>query len=65
VTCRQQNTAPARHTGCASRRQQDPNRIAVTGHRPPYPGTGTIILINRKEGWIEIKHEEIKGLMPR
>ena len=30
----------------------------------PYPGTGTIILINRQEGWIEIKHEEIKGLMP-
>ena len=30
----------------------------------PYPGTGTIMLINRKEGWVEIKHEEIKGLMP-
>src|SRR6266850_531559 len=30
----------------------------------PYPGTGIVILINRKEGWVEIKHEEIKGLMP-
>lgn len=30
----------------------------------PYPGTGTILIINRKEGWVEIKHEEIKGLMP-
>jgi Cu/Ag efflux protein CusF len=30
----------------------------------PYPGTGVIMIINRKEGWVEIKHEEIKGLMP-
>jgi Cu/Ag efflux protein CusF len=30
----------------------------------PYPGTGTILIINRKEGWVEIKHGEIKGLMP-
>ena len=22
------------------------------------------MIINRKEGWVEIKHEEIKGLMP-
>ena len=29
----------------------------------PYPGTGVVDLINRKEGWIEITHEEIKGLM--
>jgi len=30
----------------------------------PYPGTGVITLINLKEGWVEIKHEEIQGLMP-
>jgi Cu/Ag efflux protein CusF len=30
----------------------------------PYPGTGVVKLINIKEGWIEIEHEEIKGLMP-
>ena len=30
----------------------------------PYPGTGIVTLINLKEGWIEIRHEEIKGLMP-
>jgi Cu/Ag efflux protein CusF len=30
----------------------------------PYPGTGIVLIINRKEGWVEIKHEEIKGLMP-
>jgi len=30
----------------------------------PYFGTGVITIINRKEGWVEINHEEIKGLMP-
>jgi Cu/Ag efflux protein CusF len=30
----------------------------------PYPGTGVVRIINRKEGWIEIDHEVIKGLMP-
>ena len=30
----------------------------------PYPGTGVVALINKKEGWIEINHEEIKDLMP-
>jgi Cu(I)/Ag(I) efflux system protein CusF len=30
----------------------------------PYPGTGVVDLINKKEGWIEITHEEIKDLMP-
>ncbi len=30
----------------------------------PYPGTGTLLIINRKEGWVEIEHEEIKDLMP-
>lgn len=30
----------------------------------PYPGKGVVILINKKEGWIEIDHEPIEGLMP-
>ena len=30
----------------------------------PYPGKGVIRLINRKETWIEIDHEEIVDLMP-
>ncbi|HEV7746071.1 MAG TPA: copper-binding protein [Pyrinomonadaceae bacterium] len=30
----------------------------------PYPGTGVVTIINRKEGWIEINHEDIQGLMP-
>jgi Cu/Ag efflux protein CusF len=30
----------------------------------PYPGRGVVKFINKKEGWIEIDHEEIKDLMP-
>ena len=30
----------------------------------PYPGTGIVTIINLKEGWVEIEHEEIKDLMP-
>jgi Cu/Ag efflux protein CusF len=30
----------------------------------PYPGRGVVTIINLKEGWVEIKHEEIKDLMP-
>ena len=30
----------------------------------PYPGTGIITVINFKEGWVTIEHEEIKDLMP-
>ena len=30
----------------------------------PYPGTGIVKIVNRKEGWVEIDHEEIKDLMP-
>lgn len=30
----------------------------------PYPGTGMVKLLNRKEGWVEIEHGEIKDLMP-
>jgi Cu(I)/Ag(I) efflux system protein CusF len=29
-----------------------------------YPGTGVVTIINQKEGWVEIEHEEIKDLMP-
>lgn len=30
----------------------------------PYPGTGIVKILNRKEGWVEIDHKEIKDLMP-
>ena len=35
---------------------------AILNH--PYPATGVVKNINRKEGWIGINHEEIKGYMP-
>jgi Cu/Ag efflux protein CusF len=38
-----------------------PRQTAVIG---TYTGTGIVRLINLKEGWVEIDHEEIKGLMP-
>ncbi|HEY6805072.1 MAG TPA: copper-binding protein [Pyrinomonadaceae bacterium] len=30
----------------------------------PYRGKGVVKLINQKEGWIEIDHEDIPDLMP-
>jgi protein SCO1/2 len=30
----------------------------------PYPGRGVITIVNVKEGWVEINHEDIQGLMP-
>ncbi len=35
---------------------------AVVGK--PYPGTGVVTLINLKEGWVELNHDDIPGLMP-
>jgi Cu/Ag efflux protein CusF len=29
-----------------------------------FSGTGLVTVVNRKEGWVEINHQEIKGLMP-
>lgn len=50
------------------------NQPAVQINNPPgfppvvlgksYPGTGVVLIVNRKEGWVEIEHEEIKDLMP-
>ncbi|HKP46210.1 MAG TPA: copper-binding protein [Pyrinomonadaceae bacterium] len=29
-----------------------------------FSGTGVVVLVNLKEGWIEINHEDIAGVMP-
>lgn len=39
------------------------------GYPPPvlnkaYAGTGVVVVVNRKEGWIEINHDDIPNLMP-
>jgi Cu/Ag efflux protein CusF len=39
-----------------------PRPAPILNH--PYPGRGVVKIINRKEGWIEIDHEDIQGLMP-
>ena len=66
-------------TACQKQKQaaqttQPTPATATSGQRPPgypppvmnqpYPATGVVVLINRKEGWIEINHDDIKGLMP-
>src|SRR5437588_7221911 len=66
-------------TACQKQKQaaqttQPTPATATSGPRPPgypqpvmnqpYPATGVVVLINRKEGWIEINHDDIKGLMP-
>src|SRR5712672_2316005 len=42
------------------------NPISVTNWvlGKPYSGTGIVRFISRKEGWVEIEHGEIEGLMP-
>jgi Cu/Ag efflux protein CusF len=65
VSCRRQPQAekatepPAQAAVTKSPRQMP---LAVVGK--PYPGIGVVTIINRKEGWVEINHEEIEGLMP-
>ena len=52
---------------------EPPTRVGVAPATPQaqqpsaartYSGVGVVRLINLKEGWLEIDHEEIKGLMP-
>jgi Cu/Ag efflux protein CusF len=52
---------------------EPPTQVGVAGATPraqpaaaakTYSGVGFVRLINLKEGWLEIDHEEIKGLMP-
>ena len=65
VSCRQQlrvNDAPATPTPATV--TGTPLELPSPVIGKPYFGTGVITIINRKEGGIEIKHEEIKGLMP-
>ena len=65
-------------TGCrkqpATEKASEPSPQATVQKNPvelmspvigkPYPGIGVITIINVKEGWVEINHEPIEGLMP-
>ena len=44
--------------------QLNPPGFPPTVLDKPYPGTGIVKILNPKEGWVEIEHEEIKDLMP-
>ena len=44
--------------------QMNPPGYPPTVLDKPYPGTGIVKILNLKEGWVEIEHEEIKDLMP-
>ena len=65
VSCQRQNQAatPAQPTP-ATKTFYGPPGFPPPVMNKPYRGTGVVVLINRKEGWIEINHDEIKGLMP-
>lgn len=44
--------------------QMNPPGYPPTVLGKPYPGTGIVKILNPKEGWVEIEHEDIKDLMP-
>jgi Cu/Ag efflux protein CusF len=65
LSCQQQRQAtPAAQPTPANKTFNGPPGFPAPVMNQPYPGTGVVVQINRKEGWIEINHEEIKGLMP-
>jgi len=41
-----------------------PPKPSQAGEVRTYSGTGVVTVVNHKEGWVEINHGEIKGLMP-
>lgn len=43
---------------------KNPNEMPPPVVGKPYPGIGVVTIINEKEGWVEINHEAIEGLMP-
>jgi Cu/Ag efflux protein CusF len=43
---------------------QNPMEMPTPVIGKPYPGVGVVTIINVKEGWVEINHEAIEGLMP-
>lgn len=66
VSCGKQtpivNTAPPPSPQPIAGPTPQPSPSPVIGK--PYFGTGQIKIINRKEAWVEIDHDEIKDLMP-
>ena len=65
VSCQRQNqAATSAQPISATKTFNGPPGFPPPVLNKPYPGTGVLVLINRKEGWIEINHDKIKDLMP-
>src|SRR5437588_7424706 len=64
VTSCQKQKQPAPKTPSTPSVMNGPPGYLPPVMNKPYPATGVVVLINRQEGWIEINHDEIKGLMP-
>jgi Cu/Ag efflux protein CusF len=63
VSCRRE-AAIGQATNPSPQATVNPLEMTLPVVGKPYPGTGVITIINRKEGWVEINHEAIEGLMP-
>lgn len=61
VTKVQESPSPSPSPAATQKNPLEPPAVVIG---KPYPGKGVVTLINLKEGWIEIDHEEIEGLMP-
>jgi Cu/Ag efflux protein CusF len=65
VSCRQQPQAEkAPQPSPETIVKKNPLEMPSVVVGKPYPGVGVITIINLKEGWVEINHEAIEGLMP-
>ena len=65
VSCRRQSQAEkVKETAPQAAAKKSPPEVPGPVVGKPYPGRGVITIINVKEGWVEINHEDIEGLMP-
>ena len=55
---------PENPATAASEGEAQSAKPSHAGDARTYSGTGVVTVVNRKEGWVEINHREIKGLMP-
>jgi len=67
ASCREQSrveqiNGPSRQVIVKKNPWPSPMPSVVIGK--PYAGRGIVKFINQKEGWVEIDHEDIEGLMP-
>jgi Cu/Ag efflux protein CusF len=64
VSCRNQTPSQVKSQPSPTPPNIKPMTFPTAVVGKPYPGVGVVLLINKKEGWIEINHDEIVDLMP-